>query len=313
MVGAFVVLVLYDYFGRTARFYRRFNVKYDFGLPVFGSYYRRVLNIEAWRTTLQKLYYKYSNEPFVGLHEIGGGQAYLIRDPDLVTKITTRDFNYFVNRYDQVHASTDPLIGHELTNLKTDDWRRVRTLLSPMFTSQKFKQILIPSLVETRCELIDYLTEEFGAKNGQCISVNMLELSTRAGIDGFCRSALGIKTDSLHNKDDGFFDTGDAYLKHLDGLGGFEYFSIIELPRLMKYLLKRTLTQPIVDSFYRDTFAQIADTRIAKNIQRNDYLRILQTLREKTIADSDNKQTSDNGTQPFHSPLCHLQSITTSN
>lgn len=293
LLGAFVVLAIYYHFGRTARFYKRLNVKYDFGLPVFGTYYRRVFNIEPWRVTLQKLYQKHPNESFVGLHEIGGRPAYLIRDPELVKKILVRDFNYFVNRYVQVNASTDPLIGHELSNLKTDDWRRVRTLLTPMFTSLKFRQILVPALVETKCELVDFLLEKFATENSKCISLDMLELSVRTNIDGFCRSALGIKTDSLRNNDDGFFENCDAYVKHLADVAGFEYFSIIEWPRMMKYVLKSTLTQPHVDSFYRDTFSQIADARIARNVQRNDYLRILQILRDKTSADND--QMSDNG------------------
>lgn len=295
LIGAFVLLILWDYFGRTVRFYKRYNVKYDIGVPVFGSYYRRVFNIEPWSITLRKLYQKYSNESFIGLHEIGGEPSYLIRDPQLVKQITIRDFNYFVDRYDEVNASTDPLIGHQLTNLKTEEWRRIRALLTPMFTSQKFKQILIPSLIETRCELIDFLMEKFAVDGSQCISVDMMELSTRSGIDGFCRSALGIKTDSLRKNDGGFFEIGDAYVKYLNDLGGFKYFGIMTLPRLMKYLMKTTLTQPNVDSFYRETFAQIADTRIAKNIQRNDYLRILQTLRDRTIAD--NIHTTEKGTE----------------
>lgn len=293
LVGALVLLILWDYFGRTVRFYKRHHVKFDFGVPAFGSYYRRVVNIEPWPITLRKLYHKYADESFIGLHEIGGEPSYLIRDPELVKQITIRDFNYFVDRYDEVNASTDPLIGHQLTNLKTENWRRIRTLLTPLFTSQKFRQIFIPSLIETRRELIDFLMERFAAEGSQCISVDMMELSTRSGIDGFCRSALGIKTDSLRKNDGGFFKIGDAYVKRLNELGGFEYFGIMALPRLMKYLFKSTLTQSNVDSFYRETFAQIADTRIAKHIQRNDYLRILQTLRERTIAEN----TSGKGIQ----------------
>lgn len=291
LIGAFVVLIFYDYFGRTVRFYKLYNVKYDVGLPPFGTHYRHIFNIEPWRITLRKLYYKYADESFIGLHEFGGGTSYLIRDPNLVKQITIRDFNNFIDRYDQVNADTDPLIGHQLTNLKTDHWRRIRTLLTPMFTSQKFKQILIPSLIETRCELIEFLLEQFDADGSQCISVDMMELSTRTGIDGFCRSALGIKTDSLRKNDGGFFEIGDAYVKHMDNLGAFKYLGIKALPRAMKFLFKCTLTQTNVDNFYRDTFVQIADSRIVKNIQRNDYLRILQTIREKTTAD--NTSTGD--------------------
>lgn len=312
LLGTFVLLVFWDYFGRTARFFKHHNVKYDRGLLLFGSHYRQVFNIESTRATVQKWYEKFVGEPFIGLHEFGGKASYLIRDPELVKRILVRDFNYFVNRYGGVNASTDPLIGHQLTNLETDNWRRIRTLLTPMFTSQKIKQIVIPSLHETRLELVDYLLEKFAAEKSQSITVDMLELSTRSGTDGFCRSALGIKTDSLRNNDGGFFVTGDAYVKHLDGLGGFEYFGIMKLPRVMKYLLKSTLTQPKVDAFYRDTFLQITDTRIAKSIQRNDYLRLLQTLRDTTVTEGDSDRMPEKGTQHslyLDAVIFHFQSL----
>lgn len=284
----FVALIVYDQFSRSVRFFKRYNLPYDYGLPIFGSHYRQVFNIESWCATLRKLYYKYGDEPIVGMHDVGGETSFLICDPELVKQITTRDFNNFVNRVAGVNASTDPLIGHQLTNMDTDDWRRIRALLTPMFTSQKFKQIMVPSLAESRRTLIDFLMQEMKTRGGDSLTLNMMELCTRTGIDGFCLAALGIKTDSLRNNDDGFYAIGNAYVEHLYGLGGFEYFNIMKLPRMMKYLFKRTLTQTNVDAFYRDTFTQIADTRITKNIQRNDYLRIVQTLRQRVVA-ADNK------------------------
>lgn len=286
LLGGLVLLFLYNYYVRTVRFYKRHNVKYDIGLLPFGSYYRRLFKIESWQVTLQKLYYKYEDEPFVGLHEIGGAPSYLIRDPNLVKQITIRDFNYFYDKYYRVNDSTDPLFAEKLSTTDQVKWRRLRTLMTPLFTIQKFKQIFIPSLIETKGELIDYLMERIDGEGERSISVDMNELSLRSSIDSFCRAALGIKTDSLRKQDDGFYDVGQTYCKHLDDLEGFKWFGILALPRAMKFLFGWTLTPPAVDAFFRDTFTQIADTRIAQNIQRNDYLRLVQALREKTSTDN---------------------------
>lgn len=122
LLGGLVLLVLYNYCVRTVRFYKRHNVKYDIGLQPFGSYYRRLFKIESWKITLQKLYYKYEDEPFVGLHEIGGAPSYLIRDPDLVKQITIRDFNYFYDKYYRVNDRTDPLFAQRLSATNQDKW-----------------------------------------------------------------------------------------------------------------------------------------------------------------------------------------------
>lgn len=54
----------------------------------------------------------------------------------------------------------------------------------------------------------------------------MNELSLRSGIDSFCRAALGIKTDSLRKQDDGFYDVGQTYCKHLGDLEEFKWFGL---------------------------------------------------------------------------------------
>lgn len=288
LTGAFATLLLYYYFVRPWRFFQRYAIEYDCGIPPFGSYYRRIFQIEPWSVTLQKLYSKYPNERVVGLHEIGGEPAFLIRDPELVKQITIRDFSHFVSRYSGVNKTLDPLIGHELTNLKNDEWRRIRNLLTPLFTSQKFKQIMVPSLVETRVDLINYLKDELAKCDDikQVLDVDMMELSTRSGIDGFCLAALGIKTDSLRKNDDGFYAVGKSYTNHLENITGSEYFSILRSPYIMKYIFGKTLTTQQDDLFYRNTFTNIADSRIIRQIKRNDYLRLLQSLRDEQDYDT---------------------------
>lgn len=302
LCGVLLILFLYNYYVRTVRFFKRHNVKYDVGLLPFGTYYRRLFKIESWRVTLRKLYYEYPDEPFIGLHEIGGGPSYLIRDPDLVKQITIRDFNYFYDKYYRIDVGTDPLFGAKLSAVDQGKWRRLRTLLTPMFTIQKFKQVLIPSLVETKCDLIEYLMERCDVERDQTISIDINELSTRSGIDSFCRAALGIKTDSLRRQDDGFYEFGAAYCKHHGSLDGFKLFGIVTLPRLMKSVFGITMTTPDFNAFIRGIFTHIADTRIARNIQRNDYLQLVQALREKTSTDGNDDSTTNNGSIRYFTP-----------
>lgn len=271
-----ICLLLYFYLLRSKRFFQRYNLKYEIGIPPFGTFVNTIFKNESWMETLRKIYYKYPNEQFIGLCEIGGEPSFMISDPEIIHKILVTDFSSFVNRYYEVNDRTDPLIGHELTNLKTNDWRRVRNTLTPLFTSHKFKEILLPSLIETKLNLLNYLTENLN-KN-KTIVINVKELSTRSGIESYSLAALGVKFDSLRNNDEGFYNFLDSFLNYIDK-SGIEYFSILKFPNLMKNILKRTLVKKTDNTYFKDILINIADSRNGKNFKRNDYLQMIQTER----------------------------------
>lgn len=165
----------------------------ELGIPILGTRWRGIFHIESWQSAVNRLYYKYPDDRFVILHEIGGRAAFLIRDPELVKKLAISDFRSFVNRISDFHPVTDPIQGHKLTNTVTDDWRRIRTLVTPLLTGQKLKQIIIPSLVQHNRDVIRFLNDQMRDNE---ITVDMMDLSTRSVVDGFCAIAFGIKVDS---------------------------------------------------------------------------------------------------------------------
>ncbi|XP_055312288.1 cytochrome P450 9e2-like [Sitodiplosis mosellana] len=259
------------------------NIKCDYGIPPFGTHWREIFNIESWHNTLKRLYYAYPNDRFIVLHEIGGRPQYLIRDPALVRQIAIRDFSSFVNRIGEINASTDTVLGHELTNLKTNDWRRIRNLLTPLLSGQKLKQVVIPSLNENKKDLCTFLTEqlETSGKN-ESIVVDMMDISTRSGVDGFCLTAFGLKTDSLRSNgnDYGFFKSAKSFLEHSDSTSSAMYHLIVHFPRVMKHLFGKTLMTTADQNFFTKSCIDIADNRIANKIQRSDYIQLLQILRD---------------------------------
>lgn len=74
--------LLYDFISSWL-FFISHNVKFDLGIPPFGSGWRVILNKESWSQTLKRIYYKFPNEKFIGLTEMGGRVQWLIRDPGL--------------------------------------------------------------------------------------------------------------------------------------------------------------------------------------------------------------------------------------
>jgi cytochrome P450 len=80
----------------------------------------------------------------------------LICDPELVKNILVKDFQTFMDHLTSLEEKFDPLYAKSLVVLKGQQWRNLRTNLTPLFTSSKMK--IMSFLVDT-CgkELVDCL------------------------------------------------------------------------------------------------------------------------------------------------------------
>lgn len=214
---------------------------------------------------------------------------------ELLRQITIRDFSSFVNRIVQVDRSTDPIHGNRLSNFKTDDWRRIRNVVTPLLTSLKLKQVVIPSLDENKQDLVQFLSKIIESSGKTELIVDVMDLSTRSGVDGFCLTAFGLKTDSLRSNgnDYGFFDCTQSYLSHKKTMSRALNWSILSFPRVMKHLFGKTLMLAKDQAFFAKSCIDIADNRNSNQIQRSDYIQLLQTLRKS------NDNTGKSMTQHF--------------
>lgn len=263
------------------------NVKRELGVPIFGTHWREIFKVESWHSTLKRFYYKYPDARFVVLQDIGGRPSYLIRDPELVKKIAVTDFSSFVDRISGFHPVTDPVQGHKLTNKVSDDWRRIRSLVTPFLSGQKLKQVVIPSLDETNRDVVKYLNEVIQKQGKNELIVDMMDLGTRSVVDGFCLIAFGVKADSLRSKGQkyGFFESAESFLKYRGEMSRATYWAIIHFPRVMKLLFGKTLMPQKDNDFFVSSCNDIADQRIDNEITRVDFMYLLQTLRDKSKAD----------------------------
>lgn len=288
-VTVLLLSLIYKYFKIWLRFWRVHSAC-ELGIPIVGTHWREILHIETWPNTVKRLYYKYPDDRFVILHEIGGRAAYLIRDPELVKKVAISDFSSFVDRIAGFHPVTDPVQGHKLTNTVTDDWKRIRNLITPLMNGQKLKQIMIPSLDGHHRDLVRFLDAEMQVHNDELV-VDMMDLSTRSVVDGFCAIAFGVKGDLVRSTGDeyGFYESAMSFLKHRKEMNKATYWAIIHHPRIMKFLFGKTLMPQRDNDFFIASCNEIADNRIANQINRSDYMQLLQSLRDKTNTDNHSK------------------------
>lgn len=291
LITTFLATAIYYYFIRPWGYFQRHGIAFDRGVPPFGSYYRRFFNQESLMGMLRRLYYEHPNDRFIGMYEIGGSISYLIRDPDLVKDITTRDFDCFVNRIAEYHAATDPIYAHALTALKGDVWRTMRSTLTPLFTSNKFKTVMIPAMVESKQRFTEKLCNDMGDEK----RVDFVDLSTRSSLDAFGRCALGIQTDALDNQNSEFKMAADDILGHMRRTSGTMKHAIKTFPRLMKLMFDATALSQKGAQFFKRVVLDIVEERTRGNVERLDIIGLLiNTIKGQSIKQTNSHTKSTN-------------------
>ncbi|GIY54994.1 hypothetical protein CDAR_254313 [Caerostris darwini] len=131
----------------------------------------------------------------------------LVADPDLLKKILIKDFHLFSDRPEgvplRVHSFLDHIIpasaimDNILPNLKGEKWKRVRTILTPTFSTAKLKG-MIPAVNQVCDSALSVLEEK--SQKGEIIDIyNILQ---RLTLDIICAQAFAMDMDSVHNADD---------------------------------------------------------------------------------------------------------------
>ena len=111
----------------TFHFYKKFSYFRNKGLtedpgyfPIGSSVTWKIIfgNISIRHMT-KELYFKYPNDRCVGYYGIFGEPILLVRDLDLIERITIKDFSHFTDRRNfRVNGNTNHYYQNMLTNLK---------------------------------------------------------------------------------------------------------------------------------------------------------------------------------------------------
>nr|XP_042911949.1 cytochrome P450 3A9-like [Parasteatoda tepidariorum] len=137
-----------------------------------------------------------------GYHEYGrvygsfsfSQPAITISDPKLLRDIFVKDFNYFSHRQDQ--AFSDKILDTMISVLNGEDWKRIRTIISPAFTSKQMRKM---ENIINGCSKTVLKTFEKHYKNGE--PVDCKAIFGAFVTDAIALSAFATKVDSLNNPD----------------------------------------------------------------------------------------------------------------
>ncbi|XP_041966892.1 thromboxane-A synthase isoform X2 [Alosa sapidissima] len=182
----------------------RCGVRHPKPMPFFGNL---MLFRQGFLDPLKDLINTYGR---VCGYYLGRKPVIVVADPDMLRQMMVKDFNMFPNRM-RVRFSSKPM-SDCLLMLTDDQWKRVRSILTPSFSAAKMKE-MVP-LIKTCTETL--LTNLEGhAESGQTFDIHKCFGCFTMDVIGSV--AFGMQVDSQN-------DPNDPFVHHAQKFFSFSFF-----------------------------------------------------------------------------------------
>ncbi|XP_012266481.2 cytochrome P450 9e2-like [Athalia rosae] len=271
LVGA---VVLYLFYVRNYSYFKRHGIPYVTPLPIFGNMAKVVFKKESMMHAIQRTYKLNPDAKYVGFYYFGT-PVILLRDPELLKLIAIKHFDVFPNRKMFADFPAEPLLRRTLFTLHNDEWRTMRSLLSPAFSAGKMK-MMFEIVRECGTNFGEYMANRRVQPEG----FDMKDVLKRYTLDVIASTAFGLSTNSLEEPDNKFYEVG---VKVTDF---FSYLQIIRVFILRSFpSVARLFNIKFVDgesaNFFKNVIKNTIETRDREGIVRPDMIHLLMQARDK--------------------------------
>ncbi|XP_064071987.1 cytochrome P450 9e2-like [Vanessa tameamea] len=277
------------YFRQIYSKFSKHGVKHMRIVPMFGNMFRVLFRRETLADDLDRLYYTFTKERFVGKYEFIT-PTLIIRDLELVKKITVKDFEYFLDHRGFLDEKVEPIFGRNIFVLKGQEWKDMRSMLSPAFTSSKIK-LMIPFMEEVGKQMIEAVKKKINESDTGAIDVDCKDLTTRYSNDVIASCAFGLKVDSFTDEKNKFYEMGKI-ISTLKIRQILLFFLIAAFPSLSKKL-KLTIFSKKTTDFFKDLVLSTMRDRKERNIVRPDVIHLLMEAKEGQLVHDDKEQNAN--------------------
>ncbi|XP_055417977.1 cytochrome P450 3A28 [Bubalus kerabau] len=257
------LVLLYVYGTYSYGLFKKLGIPGPRPVPYFGSTMAYHKGIPEFDNQCFKKYGK-----MWGFYE--GRQPMLaITDPDIIKTVLVKEcYSVFTNR--RIFGPMG-IMKYAISLAWDEQWKRIRTLLSPAFTSGKLKE-MFPIIGQYGDMLVRNLRKE--AEKGS--PVNMKDMFGAYSMDVITGTAFGVNIDSLNNPHDPFVE----HSKNLLRFRPFDPFilSIILFPFLNPVfeILNITLFPKSTVDFFTKSVKKIKESRLTdKQTNRVDLLQLM--------------------------------------
>jgi cytochrome P450 family 3 subfamily A len=259
-----LIISAHFYYKNAFKFWKERGINGPKALPFFGNYIKLLMKREApgeWRRKFGKVY---------GVYE-GARPVLVVSDAKLMGQICIKDFNKFPNHPAEPGSQ---LIQSFIFNARDDDWRHIRAIMSPSFSSGRMRRMfkLLNICANT---LVEALDERL--KSGPI--VHLKDLFNLYTMDAIASCCYRIKMASYKNEASlATAANQDEFVKLAVKLFDFSvarFLVFLILPRSILHWLNFGVIPSKVEWGFANRMRQIIKNRQESGKRFDDYLQTL--------------------------------------
>ncbi|VVC43814.1 Hypothetical protein CINCED_3A007845 [Cinara cedri] len=291
----FLSIVVYLYYRNIYSFWRKmgvFNIEPEF---FFGNAKDRVLFRKSFHEFHRDIYFKFKGHRYAGFY-VGRRASLVILDPEIIKCIMIKDFNHFTDRQ-TMRLRTSKYITEMLINLKGSKWKKMRSQLTPSFTSGKLRTM--EHLIDICCNnMSDFLNDNIKSENGfKPYELEMKDFFGKFTLDVIATCAFGVESNSLTDVTGGFASRVSKFATLSITKRLSLYIIILFLPGLARFVPLSFFNMKVI-YFLANVIKEAKSYRMSTGQKRNDFLQLLLDSESNPDNKNENKQNEDSLTEP---------------
>ena len=215
---------------------------------------------------------EFKDEKFFGYFSLGKPML-VVQDLEMVKTMKTKDFRHFPDTQDENISRTmrtggdlDSLFNHNIGSARGDEWRDVRSSLSPVFTSGKMK-----AMMKFIVEVSENLLEEM-EKKSEIGEFELKDVTGKFSLDALASCAFGIDFNSFGGAKSSAFVEHASQLFKQDIWGLLAIFKFLPGVPWLFQMLNINVQKPKTTKFFKDIVTDTLRARANSGEKRNDII-----------------------------------------
>ncbi|XP_072934763.1 uncharacterized protein [Epargyreus clarus] len=275
-----VLCLLYRYCRRNYNYWRDKNVPFLEPVTLFGNYKDYILLKSFPPVITKKICERFPDAPYVGVY-YGTEPALVVKDPELIKLITTKDFYYFNGR-EVSHTTHKEVITQNIFFTQSDRWKVLRQNLTPLFSSSKMKNMFY--MIKNCSKKFEALLER-ELKTSSIVEIR--SLMSRFTIDSISFCAFGFNADAMGDSAEvNPFRTISTQILAISTLNGIKNMTRALWPDIF-YALGLQMFSPKINDFFHKLLMEVFEKRQYQPSSRNDFVDLILSLHKNTYISGD--------------------------
>ncbi|ODM95111.1 Cytochrome P450 9e2 [Orchesella cincta] len=224
-----------------------------------------------------------SGEKYCGFVDLVGN-CLLVKDLEILKKILIKDFDYFVDRRPFFSGTREPLMQKMLFSLLGDEWKGVRTSLTPTFTTGKIRRMM-SSFNQVGHTWVKHFNKKIDESSSSSAKINIQKETIHYTVDVIASSVFGMNAGTID-------DPKSVFARMTLRLQELSMWKLVKFGISMNFpWLTDFLRLEIVDNqamvFFRDLMVQGLSSRMSGESKRNDFIQLIAEARRGELKDDD--------------------------